>query len=364
MKRFHPVFLLVLVCCAAVVCAAACAHLSTVRDTSGVPLPLEVSAMKAVHINGTVQWIYEAGLEASNPVLLWLDGGPGGSEVAWVRQYLGPLHEHFTIVCWDQRGTARSYSAGSGPEALEAERFVEDVIALSRLLTEKYGIDRIYLAGHSWGSVIGVRALVKEPDLFAAYIGIGQQVNGIENDLVGWRMVRDGALRNGDHAVVSQLDRNGPPPYDDGERYFYLLSRLYRYSPRSAIVNEFDSALMFRASEHRLIDRINLVRGLIRGVKEVYPQIGRLDFEQEVASLEVPVFFAVGRFDFTCVSEITARWVQGLDAPYKELRWFEASGHEPCYTESAAFIKWMTEQVLPRTASRIMRTEGGADDVL
>ncbi len=331
---------------------ASCAHHSPVRDSSGGKMPLEIQRTLEVRLNGTQQRIYEAGSSSGNPVLLWLDGGPGGSEVAWVRRYLGPLHESFTVVCWDQRGTAGSFAAGRGEGALEPERFVEDTLALSRYLADKYGQSRIYLAGHSWGSIIGVRAVKRDPGLYAAYIGIGQQVNGIENDRIGWEMVRQGALRQGDQDAAELMDRNGPPPYDDGERYFDLLSRLYRYSPRPPDMDRFDSSLMFTAPEHSFLDRVNLIRGLIRGVKVVYPRVARVDFEAEVPSLSVPVYLANGRYDFTCVAGIAERWFESLEAPRKELLWFERSGHESCYTESGRFMAWLTDRILPETYDR------------
>lgn len=331
---------------------ASCAHHSPVRDSNGGIMALEVQKTLEVRLNGTVQRIYEAGERADNPVLLWLDGGPGGSEVAWVRRYLGPLHRHFTVVCWDQRGTAGSFAAGRGEGALEPERFVEDTLALSRYLADAYGQRRIYVAGHSWGSIIGVRAVQREPELYAAYIGIGQQVKGIENDRIGWEMVRQGALRQGDEDVVALMDRNGPPPYDQGEQYFDLLSRLYRYSPRPPDMDRFDSSLMFTAPEHSLLDRINLIRGLLRGVKEVYPRVARVNFEAEVPSLSVPVYLANGRYDLTCVAALAEEWFEALEAPQKELLWFERSGHESCYTESEFFMAWLTDRIIPATRDR------------
>jgi pimeloyl-ACP methyl ester carboxylesterase len=72
--------------------------------------PLSLEYLVYLVIN-TKQTIYTAGTSKENPMLLWLDGGPGGSDLAWVRKYLGPLHQQSTIVCYDQRGVAASFNA-------------------------------------------------------------------------------------------------------------------------------------------------------------------------------------------------------------------------------------------------------------
>lgn len=321
-----------------------CAHVTRVMDFNKVPLNLEISSVEKILVNDTLQWIYIAGTNVDNPVLLWLDGGPGGAEVGWVRTYLGPLHERFTIVCWDQRGTAKSFSAGKKTDTVET--YVEDVIALSRMLAIRFGKNKIYLAGHSWGSIIGLMAARREASLYEAYIGIGQQINGIENDRIGWNMVLEGAKAEKNDSLVKKLLKNGPPPYTDGQKYLDFFSKLYQYSPHPVPANEFDSLSLFFAKEHTPMDRINHFRGLYNGVKRIYPQVGELDFERDIQKINCPVYIVAGRYDRTCVSEIAERWFNSLDAPKKGFIWFEQSGHNPCYTERERFIRYLTEVVL------------------
>jgi pimeloyl-ACP methyl ester carboxylesterase len=347
MKTNNALAAFLAVCLAPVL--TSCAHVSAVRDATGKPIACEIATMEQIELNGTRQWIYVTGRDADNPVLLWLDGGPGGSEVAWVREYLGPLHESFTVVCWDQRGTGKSYGAVRDSAELTPQKYVDDVIELSSILARRFGKPNVYLVGHSWGSIIGLMAASARPELFAAYIGVGQQINGPENDRIGWYMVRNGALEEGDAKVARRLEENGLPPYDDGERYMYLLSRLYHFSPRAPAQGRFDSMIMFSANEHTPIDSVNVYRGLYRGVMDVYPKVGELDFERDVTRVGCPLFIVAGRYDMTCVSTLAERWFLRVDAPMKEFVWFEESGHTACYTENDKFTEFMTGTVLART---------------
>lgn len=320
-----------------------CAHGIEIMDSRGESIRLEVDGVERVKLGGARQWIYLAGAKADNPVLLWLDGGPGGSELGPVRHYLGELHRHFTVVCWDQRGTGRSRKTSISFSPIPVERYVEDVLELSRLLIKRFGTEKIYLVGHSWGSIIGAMAAASAPELYHAYIGVGQQVNATENDGIGWDMVRSGAEAAGHTDVVRRLDAMGRPPYSKGSDYFYLFSRLYRYSPHPPGAPSFDSTWFFKAPQHSFFDRIAVGLGLLDGVMRVYPQLRDLDFERDLKRIDCPVHIVAGRYDLTCVSSIAQRWYTSLQAPEKEFLWFENSGHNACYEESGRFTAFMRD---------------------
>jgi pimeloyl-ACP methyl ester carboxylesterase len=332
-----------------------CAHTATVFDEQGTRIELGIKLREKIEINNTRQSIYIAGKTKENPILLWLDGGPGGSEVGWVRSYLGPLHEHFTIVCYDQRGTAGSYSAAK--DGLEVEQYVQDVLSLSQYLCNRFNQKKIFLLGHSWGSVIGLLAVQRKPELFHAYIGTGQQINSIENDTLGWQMVLRGARAADDQKSVALLEKIGRPPYlktqkdgtsvVNGQAYYEVLSRLYRYSPQAPAEKGFRSEKLFLAPEHTFLARVNLIRGLLRGVKEVYPQLAYLDFEESITELRCPLFLINGRYDMSCVSTIAQRWFETVEAPRKDLLWLENSGHNGVFTENQKFMQYMVEKVYP-----------------
>jgi len=345
---YKSLFFLIVLCIPVLLTFTSCSHLSVVKNNEGKPLSLEISTIEKISLNGTDQWIYIEGCDKNNPVLIWLDGGPGGSEIAVVRKYLGPLHERFTVVCSDQRETGKSFGAVKDYSKLTVDDYVNDVIALSEAMRKRFGKDKVYLVGHSWGSIIGLKAAAATPELFAAYTGIGQQINGPENDRIGWEMVHTGALAKGKAKVAKQLEKNGLPPYDDGDRYMYLFDKLWGYSPQPAAHSAYNSMDMFAGPEHNPLDRLHLILGLMNGVKKVYPKVARLDFEKEIKTLGCPLFIVNGRYDYTCVATIAERWFNAVDAPMKELVWFENSDHESCYTESGKFIDFMTNTVLAK----------------
>src|SRR5690606_5108939 len=121
------------------------------------------------------------------------------------------LEQHFVVVTWDQRGTGKSYAALDPAETLTLEQMVADTIEVTEYLRERFGEDKIYLTGNSWGSILGVLAVQRRPELFHAYVGTGQMVSLRQTDIIFYEDTLAWAERNGNAALVATLRRNGPP---------------------------------------------------------------------------------------------------------------------------------------------------------
>jgi pimeloyl-ACP methyl ester carboxylesterase len=327
---------------------SACSNTSPITDGEGKEVPASITSVEEIELQGVDQWITIRGVDRNAPVFLWVAGGPGGSELAWTRQYLGELEQEVVFVNWEQPGTGKSYGAVN-IEEMKVEDYVDHLVALSEYLRERFDKEKIFLVGHSWGSIIGLMAADRRPDLYHAFVSVGQHVNARENDLIGYDLVLDRAARAGEQKVVKKLQKHGPPPYtvEEKGKYTYLFQKLYVFSPRGVREREFNSMSMFTPEEYSVFDTINLVRGLVKGVNYIYPQLVGLNFEEQVPRLDLPVFFITGRYDFTCVQDIAYRYYEQLQAPVKEFYWFEQSGHNACYTEPQKFISIVKQDILP-----------------
>jgi pimeloyl-ACP methyl ester carboxylesterase len=146
-------------------------------DAHGDVLPGSVSEKVRVEINGVQQGMVIRGEDVTNPVLLVVHGGPGMPDYFLTRRYPVGIEDLVTVVWWDQRGTALSYHPDIPPGTMTVEQFVEDTLAVTDHLRERFGQDRILLLGHSWGSLIAIRAAARSPERYAAYIGMAQVVD-------------------------------------------------------------------------------------------------------------------------------------------------------------------------------------------
>ena len=322
-----------------------------ITDANGQPLPNSIAVLEKIKLNDSEQWVSIRGKDVNKPVLLFLAGGPGGSQLATARRTLAVLEDYFVVVNWEQPGAGKSFDAV--PRAtLTPERYIQDGRALALYLRERFDEEKIFVVGESWGSALGIMLVQRYPELFHAFIGTGQMVAFTETDVMCYEFALKWARERGDTEKVNQLIAQGPPPYyGQGvamKQAAYLLDTFAYMNQNPAIPdNGFNTLDDLASPEYGLYDKVSYVRGVIETLDVVYPQLWDIDFRKTATEIKVPVYFLLGRHDVNAPPSITQEYYALLQAPHKELIWFERSGHTPWTTEPAAFIDAIVTRVLP-----------------
>ncbi len=324
------------------------------------PVPGGLAALEQIELGGEEQWISVRGASPDNPVLLYLSGGPGQTDMPQVRAWWRDFEEDFTIVNWDELGVGKSYPALGPGEEVTLDRIVSDAIELAEKMRDRFGQDKIYLVGESWGSFLGVLVARERPDLFHAYVGSGQMVDILETDTRLYEDMLAYAERTGDEAAAERMRGYGPPPYDDPfanayvMTYYEELAGEYDFLPyleeRAAEVNPGPWGIF--GSEYTLVEKVNVLRGLVDYFTVVYPQAQGIDLREEASRLEVPVYLVQGRHELDARTDLARSWFAGLEAPRKRFEWFENAGHATAFEEFRRFHDLMTETVLAETYRR------------
>ena len=172
-----------------------------------------LATLERVRIGDCDQWILERSEDVANPVVLFLHGGPGTSQLTSNRRNTRHLEKYFTVVNWDQRGAGKSYRAIGDAGRMNIDQFVADTRELTRYLLAKFGQERLILAGHSWGSVIAALTVSRYPELYHCYVGIGQVARMAEGEAASYRWTLEQARKHRDGRAIRALEQIGPPPY-------------------------------------------------------------------------------------------------------------------------------------------------------
>lgn len=320
-----------------------------ILDDQGVPLPGSIASLEQIDLNGAPQWVLLRGRDRTRPVLLFLHGGPGMPAMYLAHAWQRPLEADFVVVHWDRRGAGKSYQAGLEGE-LSVRQTLEDTYELTRRLRERFGQERLLLAGHSWGTYLGALAAAEHPEYYLAYVGMGQLAGDSAQDREAQAVfLRGKAAAAADTALLRRLEQRPPEIHEDD---------LFRYGAELYRARSFWPLLStgLRAPEYHLGDVFNVQRGAqLVGAKMQY-DAATGPLSQVVPRLEIPAFFFLGRHDYTTPAPLAEEYFQALDAPLKRLVWFEESAHFPFFEEPErcrAALVWAWREAEDYWTSRV-----------
>lgn len=302
-----------------------------------------ITELIQIRLNDRNQWISIRGWDKNKPVLLFLAGGPGGSQLAAVRHELSELEKHFVMVGWDQAGSAKSYYAEK-IKNITVETYIQDAYALTEYLKQRFSKEKIYLIGESWGSALGIFLIDRYPESYHGFIGTGQMIDFAETERIDYAKAIEIAIEKNNTKILKKLKTNGIPPYygkDVTWKSAVYLNYLNDYMLRHPAIHNsgYNTLRDIGSSEYGLLDKINFIRGIINTFNHVYQQLYSIDMRKNYMKLDVPVYFFLGRHDVNAPPSLVEEYMEVLNAPQKEIVWFEHSGHSPWINEQDNFIK-------------------------
>ena len=316
-----------------------------------------IDERKFVTIGGIDQWISVRGRHRSNPILLFLHGGPGFTVSPVSYWYMRDWEEYFTVVQWDQRGAGKTYAAND-PEALgstmNVDRMVDDAEELVEYLRRTYGKDRVVLMAHSFGTIIGLELAQRRPEWLHAYVGTGQFVDFSRSERMGYDATLAAARAAGDEQAVAELTSIAPfPDPERPERNIENLGKerqwLAKYGGYYRAGGVGHNGEIAGLSPDYTAEELKM-RDVAQGfsIQSIWPELGSLSLAGRT-TFDTPVIILQGRHDRGTSSSLVADWFSRVEAPAKKLVWFEDSAHMVYEEEPGKTLVTLANQVLPLT---------------
>jgi pimeloyl-ACP methyl ester carboxylesterase len=313
-----------------------------------------IDKIKKVVLGGFPQKIHIKGDDEKNPVILFLHGGPGLTDRAGIMQHHADLRRNFTLAAWDQRGTCGSYK-GLDVSTLTVDRLVEDAKELVDYLCDTLKREKIFIVGGSWGTELGTFLVYRYPEKIAAYLGQGQVVNGVKNEELSYNFALEQAEKAGDTKSVELLKKCGPPvngQYNGGfEGLMTQRKILQKYQKTGGSEKKggfFTTTVLPRLDlrEYTYGDIYGSIKGYKKVLSAMWPTVTDYDFVAQCNKFEIPYYIFQGRHDKNTPSDLIEEFYNVIDAPDKDLIWFENSAHSPMKEEPEKFKSLMVEKFL------------------
>jgi pimeloyl-ACP methyl ester carboxylesterase len=295
--------------------------------------PGGIQELRSVEIGGIPQWISIRGSDRANPMLLFVHGGPGSPMMPLSWTFQRPWEDFFTVVQWDQRGAGKTFAATRGrPDpGLSIARMQSDTEELIELLLKTYGQKRLFLMGHSWGSILGLKVAQHRPDLLYAYIGVGQVINGRQNEVVGYRQVLAQARAANNREAIQELTRIAPYPGEEGTTPLekVMIERKWDRFFGGMVygkTEDDDERIGALSPDYTAHDLASVGRGALLSIQALLPQAAAVDFDN-ITEFKCPVFFFAGAEDRTTPTSLVEEYFAKIHAPEKRLFKVQKAAH-------------------------------------
>jgi len=300
------------------------------------------------------QWIFIRGTDQSNPVLLFLHGGPGAPLLGMSssRKYDAELIKHFTVVHWDQRGAGKSFSSDIPVDSITLDRFVEDCNELIDYLRNRFHTQKVFIVAHSAGTVIGIKTAYKYPEKIHAYVGVAQIINEYEQQKVSYDFIVEEAEKSGDVGRQNAIKAIGPPPYESPKKILETEGHIGHYGGffHGKSINMVIFMLNFLTSpEYSISEGIRTLRnkGFHFTMNAMWEEMKTVNLTKEIQSSKVPIYFFEGKYDMTAPTVLVEKFYDNLDAEKgKKLVIFENSAHFPMIEEKERYQELLINVVL------------------
>ena len=295
-----------------------------------------VASLERIELGKLKQYVLTRSADVNNPILLFIHGGPGMPLMYLSHTFQRPLEQRFTVVQWDERGAGKSYSPDIDTGTINVEQYIADAIQLIDTLLTRYHQKKIFLIGHSWGTYLSSILVQRHPELFYAYISVGQVVDGEESHKIQREFLLSEATKRNDTALLSKLNQ---PDFTSFENYLFKYGGELKHETSFAplvITGLFSTEYTFR-------DALNVAKGpQFCGKYMKYNAING-SIMSTIKRYEVPVFFLTGTHDYTTPFPLIKQYCDSIQAPFKQIVWFNESAHFPFYEEPKKFDSVMIQ---------------------
>lgn len=292
-----------------------------------------------ISLGGQEQYVLMTGRDTSNPVIVYLHGGPSSPDSYCTYSFADYLMDEYTFVCWDQRGCGRTYfrNKNADPDNRTAtfEQAKADLDALVDYVRERFGQDKVIIMGHSYGTVLGSQYALEHPDKVSVYIGVAQVTSLEKTDIYSYEDALAKAQAAGDGTGELEAAYEAYKNDDSLVNLMPLRNLVSQYHPVSVQDNETWMAVTspyFGVDDFRwFLKQLGDLQDYFALNQQLYDYTFEFDAYGRDTEFQMPVYFISGSEDWTCPVDSVQEYMNAISAPDKSLDLMDGCGHNTQY---------------------------------
>ena len=339
-----------------------------------------INELKTLYLNNCYHSLLIRGRSLFLPIILFVHGGPGVSEIPYHSLYGQYLEESYIVIHYDQRLTGKSgylnlkkYHISNFLTTITIEEHINDLISITKWIINNFPTAKngIYLIGGSWGTILSLYAIKRYPKLYKKVILRGVVTNGPRSELLSWEYLvcRINTFNSFSTKEINEINKYKPPYKKEINRL--LKQREYLSSLGGSDYSSFQSKeriplwylshqiiySLFNTNEMTLNEIIYAKECLLLSLEKMWPEVEQINMldvikepfssdqyltneeateekeeatekkkEKEEEDLKCPILFIHGQHDYCTVHSLVEEFISSISCKEKYLIWFRHSG--------------------------------------
>ncbi len=208
--------------------------------------------------------------------------------------------------------------------------------------------------GHSWGTLIGLYAAKKRPELYYAYIAVAQIVNQLESEKIAYKYMLEQYRKVNNKNMIKKMEENNilsldiiPMEYVEfRDKPMHELGIGTMHNMKSVITGIF--VPIMKNNAYTFSERINIWRAksIYLNKTNLWEKMSQTIVSEKITSIDLPIYFFHGIHDYTVNYSFAKEYYQLLESPLKGFYTFQYSAHSPIFEEPEKAVKILLEDVL------------------
>lgn len=302
----------------------------------------EISEMRSYVLNGIPQKVLIEGKRKSNPIVIFLHGGPGFPIpfCAGCRGMFPELTAQAVMVYWDQLGCGiNDYLID---ETFSINHFINMTIELIEKIKADFPDNPINLFAVSWGSILALKAAEAVPDLIDNVVIYGQVLKQIFfNDEVYEALEKSNmpSKHKAKLSVIKQSDEHSIEDIKIITGWIRKYTEGYQSKkggklPFGKIIRGFLSSPDYSLKDFKAI----ALNGFMKN-KSILEELIKVDLSETLRKVQVPYLILQGDTDIVTSTKMLSSFIESAGNNNLHFHEIHNSGHIPSESGMDAVIQ-------------------------
>lgn len=261
-----------------------------------------------IDLGGQEQYVLVRGADKSNPVIVFLHGGPSSPESYVNYCWVNDIIDDYTVVDWDQRGCGRTYEHNKriDPNNVTAtyEQALSDLDELVDYTCKRFNQDKVIIIGHSYGTVLGASYIEQHPEKVSQYVAIAQVVSMDTNNRILTEEALKNASINGEDVTLLNNAYEGYIENPCVSTTMTLRTAAFPFLPKALPENStwlaLTSPYMGIEDYKWFLKQLSPLEDYLALNMQLYDSLIDFNLYDVAISKEIPVHFISGTLDYVC----------------------------------------------------------------